>query len=64
MIDINVEDVHHINCADIDPNQISFMRVTEEEVQLVLLKDAKALVNAEEPPDWLQWNVKGWELRL
>nr|CAD1831759.1 unnamed protein product [Ananas comosus var. bracteatus] len=54
IVDINVEDVGHINWVDTDPDQISFVRVTKEEVQLVLLKDTEALVALEEPPDWLK----------
>nr|CAD1829482.1 unnamed protein product [Ananas comosus var. bracteatus] len=42
MIDINVEYIGYINWANIDQDQISFMRVTKEGVQLVLLKDAEA----------------------
>nr|CAD1827324.1 unnamed protein product [Ananas comosus var. bracteatus] len=51
IVDINIEEIGHINWADTDPDQISFIRVIEEEVQLVLLKKAKALVAAEEPPE-------------
>nr|CAD1829100.1 unnamed protein product [Ananas comosus var. bracteatus] len=51
MVDVNMEDVGHINWVDTDLDQILFVRITEERVQLVLLK---ALVATEESPDWLK----------
>nr|CAD1838721.1 unnamed protein product [Ananas comosus var. bracteatus] len=50
-VDINVEGVSHISWADSDPYHISFVRVTERGVQLVLLKEVNALVATEEPLD-------------
>nr|CAD1840643.1 unnamed protein product [Ananas comosus var. bracteatus] len=64
MVDVNSEGIGHINWADTDPDQISFVRVTEEGVQLILVKDEEALVAAEEPPSWLKWNAKSQELEL
>ncbi|XP_020086726.1 uncharacterized protein LOC109709066 [Ananas comosus] len=64
MVDINVERIGHINWADIDPDQISFVRVTEEGLQLILVKDDEAMVAAEEPPTWLKWNIKDQEPKL
>lgn len=37
MVDVNVGDIGHVNWADKNRNQISFVRITEEGVQLVLL---------------------------
>lgn len=54
MVDINAEDVGYTNRADTDLNQISFIRVTKEGVQLVFLKEEKALVATKEPPYWLK----------
>lgn len=46
-----MEDVGHFNWVDTNPDQISFVFVTKERVQLVLLKDTEALVAVEEPSD-------------
>lgn len=58
MVDVNVEDIGHVNWVDVNPYQILFVRVTEERVQLVLLKEAEALAITEELPVWLKWNVR------
>lgn len=49
MVDINAEGIGHINWANINPDQISFVRVIEG-VQLVLMKDEEAMMAAEELP--------------
>nr|CAD1830230.1 unnamed protein product [Ananas comosus var. bracteatus] len=54
MVDINAEGIGYINWVDTDPDLISFVRVTEERVQLILTKDEGAIVAAEEPPSWLK----------
>nr|CAD1831652.1 unnamed protein product [Ananas comosus var. bracteatus] len=64
IVDINSEGIGHINWADIDPDEISFVRVTEEGVQLILVKDEEAMVAVEEPPSWLKWNTESQEPKL
>lgn len=58
MVDINAEEIGHINWTDADPDQILFVRVTKYGVQLVLTKDKETLMVAEEPPSWLKWNIQ------
>nr|CAD1818574.1 unnamed protein product [Ananas comosus var. bracteatus] len=64
MVDINTGEIGYINWADAYPDQISFVRVTEDGVQLVLTKDKETLMVAEEPPNWLKWNIKSQEPKL
>lgn len=50
IVDINSKGIDNINWVYIDLDQISFVRVIEEAVQLILMKDEEAMVAAEEPP--------------
>nr|CAD1820362.1 unnamed protein product [Ananas comosus var. bracteatus] len=64
MVDINSEGISHINWAETNLDQISFIRVTDEGVQLILMKDEEAMVASKEPPSWLKWNAKSQEPKL
>ncbi len=59
LVDVSMESISHVNWADEDPDQISFIWVTEEGVQVKLLRKTSRMTVGEGPPSWIKWHVGG-----
>ncbi len=54
LVNVSMESVSHINWAKKDSDQISFVRITEDGVQVKLQEEASHLVVGDEPPWWIK----------
>ncbi len=59
LTDVNMESIGHVNWADEDPDRISFVRVTEDGVQVKLLDETSRITAGDGPPAWIKWHIGG-----